>query len=172
MGRPILLWNEPGDGLSSLRDDNFLAGPNPAQQAGVAVSQVSDGCCFHDAPILAHMAHLSNRLQSSTWHRRFVSQGGKRQRPTSNVEPSTGEEENHGVTENTELGECRISRARDVEALPRSAAGGRGRSVQRRTSNVQQEEERDAGWLPCAFCVSFAAGRRIRHVGRWPRKGA
>lgn len=54
------LRDEPGNGFSSLRDDNLLSCSNPAQQAGVAVPQVSNRRRFHDAPVLEHMGSLSN----------------------------------------------------------------------------------------------------------------
>jgi hypothetical protein len=60
----ILLRNEAGYGFPSLSDHDFFSSSNPAQQAGVAVSQISNGCCFHDAPLLEHNGRLSTAMLS------------------------------------------------------------------------------------------------------------
>jgi hypothetical protein len=48
--RLTLIRDEPGDRFASLRDDDFFSRSDPLQQAGVAISQISDGCCPHRAP--------------------------------------------------------------------------------------------------------------------------
>jgi hypothetical protein len=81
-----LFRDEPRDGFATLCDKDFLPRHNPAQQAGVAVSQIPDGGSSHDAPLLAHLRSSSNFTHRQAMAQtgpspRGAARGGERTRP-------------------------------------------------------------------------------------------
>lgn len=46
------LGDEAGDGFSALGDDDFFPGPDTGQQAGVVITQLTNGGSLHVATLL------------------------------------------------------------------------------------------------------------------------